>query len=87
MKFFWTEKQKQENPNPHTFVINPSPLQNNKKHPQRQVPLKTSLDKLEFTLEFIPKILKHPCNNHITFHTILITLFTKITKTNITSNS
>lgn len=71
----------------HFFVINPSPLQNNKKHPQRQVPLKTSLDKLEFTLEFIPKILKHPCNNHITFHTILITLFTKITKTNITSNS
>lgn len=87
MKFFWTEKQKRENPNPRTSVINPSPLQSNKKHPRRQVPLKTSLDKLEFTLEFICKILKHPCNNHITFHTILITLFTERTKTNITSNS
>lgn len=58
------------NPNPYTLWLTPFP---HKIRNTLKGPLKTSLDKLEFTQEFIHRILKHPCNNHITFHTILIT--------------
>lgn len=43
-----------KNPNPHTLWLTPPP--DNQKTPLKAGPLKTSLDKLEFTLEFIPKI-------------------------------